>query len=46
MSLASIFTPDHSRYDGVGPFNIWELRLFYFLMAAFVALGVIEREDS
>jgi hypothetical protein len=37
MSLASIFTPDHARYEGVRPINIYLLRLIYFLMAAFVA---------
>lgn len=37
MSVASFFTPDHVRHDGVRPFNIWGLRVFYFLMAAFVA---------
>jgi hypothetical protein len=37
MKLISIFTPDHVRYEGVRPFNIWLLRLVYFLMAAFVA---------
>jgi hypothetical protein len=37
MSVASFFTPDHARYEGARPFNIWGLRVFYFLMAAFVA---------
>ena len=37
MSIATLFTPDHERHDGVRPFNIWMLRVFYFLMAAFVA---------
>jgi hypothetical protein len=37
MSVKAIFTPDHVRYEGVRPINIWALRLFYFLMAAFVA---------
>lgn len=37
MTLTSIFTPDHARYEGVRPINIYLLRLFYFLMAAFVA---------
>jgi hypothetical protein len=32
----SMFTPDHERYDGVRPINVWLLRVFYFLMAAFV----------
>ena len=34
--LESTFTPDHERYDGVRPINVILLRLFYFLMAAFV----------
>jgi hypothetical protein len=34
--LKSTFAPDHERYDGVRPINVWLLRLFYFLMAAFV----------
>lgn len=37
MSLSYIFTPNHARYEGVRPINIYGLRLFYFLMAAFVA---------
>lgn len=37
MSVATLFRPDHVRYDGVRPINIWGLRVFYFLMAAFVA---------
>jgi hypothetical protein len=32
-----IFTPNYDKYDGVRPINIYLLRLFYFLMAAFVA---------
>ena len=36
MSIQAIFTPDHVRYEGVRPINIYLLRLFYFLMAAFV----------
>jgi len=36
-SIANIFTPDHARYEGVRPINIYLLRLMYFLMAAFVA---------
>ena len=35
--LKTLFTPDHERYDGVRPINVYGLRLFYFLMAAFVA---------
>ena len=36
MSVASIFKPA-PHYDGVRPFQIWLLRLIYFLAAAFVA---------
>jgi hypothetical protein len=34
--MTSLLTPDHARYDGVRPINVHLLRLFYFLMAAFV----------
>jgi len=37
MTIATFFAPDHERYEGVRPVQIWLLRLFYFLMAAFVA---------
>jgi hypothetical protein len=37
MHLRDLFRPDFVRYDGVRPINIWGLRLFYLLMAAFVA---------
>ncbi len=37
MQLRNLFLPDHTRYEGVRPINIWGLRLFYALMAAFVA---------
>ena len=37
MSIAQIFQPDHDHYEGVRPINIYMLRIFYFLMAAFVA---------
>ena len=36
MNFASPFTSDPQRHDGVHPFNIWGLRLFYFLMLVFV----------
>jgi len=32
-----VFTPNHRKYEGVRPINIYLLRVFYFLMAAFVA---------
>ena len=37
MSVAEVFSPDHERYEGVRPINIYLLRLLYFLMASFVA---------
>jgi hypothetical protein len=41
MNFATnLFTPDHARYEGVRPINIYQLRLMYFLMAAFVATEV------
>lgn len=36
-SFTTLFKPDHVRYEGVRPINIWGLRLFYGLMFAFVA---------
>lgn len=36
MNIARIFRPDHEKYEGVRPFQIYGLRTFYFLMAAFV----------
>ena len=35
--ITYIFTPDHDRYEGVRPVNIYLLRLLYFLMAIGVA---------
>lgn len=35
--IASLFRPDHARYEGVRPVNVHLLRLIYFLMAACVA---------
>ncbi len=32
-----IFTPNYPKYEGVRPINIYLLRMFYFLMAAFIA---------
>ena len=37
MSIKAIFSPDFARYEGVRPINVFALRVFYFLMAAFVA---------
>jgi len=37
MDLALAFRSDRLRHDGVRPFNIWGLRLFYLLMLVFVA---------
>jgi len=36
MKLATAFISNPQRYEGVRPFNIWGLRLFYFLMLVFV----------
>lgn len=36
-TLRALFAADFRRYEGVRPINIWGLRLFYALMAAFVA---------
>lgn len=37
FNIKYIFTPNYNRYEGVRPINIYLLRLFYFLMAFFVA---------
>ena len=37
FNIKTIFTPNYERYEGVRPINIYLLRLFYFLMAFFVA---------
>lgn len=37
MDFTRAFRSDPSRYEGVRPFQIWGLRLFYLLMAIFVA---------
>jgi hypothetical protein len=37
MHLRDLFRPDYARYEGVRPINVWGLRVFYLLMAAFVA---------
>ena len=39
MSLSRIFTPDHARYEGVRPINVYLLRVFFALMVLFVAPG-------
>jgi len=36
MSIAAFFRPDHVRYEGVRPINIYVLRVFYFLILVFV----------
>ena len=39
MSIVKyIFTPDHVKYEGVRPINIYLLRVLYFLMFTFVGL--------
>ncbi|MDQ4123718.1 MAG: hypothetical protein M3209_19950 [Acidobacteriota bacterium] len=37
FNIRTVFTPDYEHYEGVRPINIYLLRLFYFLMAFFVA---------
>ena len=37
--LRRLFAPDHARYEGVRPINVYLLRALYFMMAAFVATG-------
>jgi hypothetical protein len=37
FDIKNVFKPNFERYEGVRPINIYLLRLFYFLMAAFVA---------
>jgi hypothetical protein len=36
MNIARAFASDPQRHDGVRPFNLWGLRLFYLLMLVFV----------
>jgi hypothetical protein len=36
-AIATAFARDHERYEGVRPIHVYLLRMFYFLMAAFVA---------
>ena len=36
--IKTIFTPDHVRYEGVRPINIYLLRVLYFLMFIGVAV--------
>jgi len=36
MAIVHPFKSDPSRHEGVRPFNVWGLRLFYLLMLVFV----------
>jgi hypothetical protein len=36
-SFAAVFRPDHDRYEGVRPINIYLLRALFLLMLVFVA---------
>jgi len=35
--MFSVFKPDHERYEGVRPINLYLLRLLFLLVAVFVA---------
>lgn len=37
MDFTRVFRSDPARHEGVRPFNLWGLRLFYLLMLVFVA---------
>ena len=37
LSIKAIFKPDHERYEGVRPINIYLLRLLFLLIVLFVA---------
>jgi hypothetical protein len=37
MAIKRIFIPDHEQWEGVRPINVYALRVFYLLMAVFVA---------
>ncbi len=37
FSIKTILKPDHERYEGVRPINIYLLRLFFVLMVVIVA---------
>lgn len=43
FSIKTIFRPNYERYEGVRPINIYLLRLFYFLIGAFVASSAWEQ---
>ena len=36
MRVARLFTPDHERYDGVRPINVYVLRVMFLLIVLFV----------
>ena len=36
FTITAIFKPDHERYEGVRPINIWLLRLLFLLIVLFV----------
>ena len=50
MFIKRIFTPDHVRYEGVRPINIYLLRLIYALMLLFVGsdswMSIINHQGS
>jgi hypothetical protein len=37
VSIKGIFKPDHERYEGVRPINVYLLRLLFLLVVVFVA---------
>jgi hypothetical protein len=49
MDIARVFRPDHARYEGVRPINIYLLRLLFLLVFLFVgsdAWGAILRQQG
>lgn len=40
FSIKYVFEPNHARYEGVRPINIYLLRILYFLMATMLAYDV------
>src|SRR5687768_8821392 len=48
-TLPRLFTPDHVRYDGVRPINVYLLRLIFILVLVFVGMdswGAIVRHTG
>ena len=38
--MEKLFEPNHDRFDGIRPINIYGMRFIYILMATFLAMDV------